>query len=297
MTNENYYKSAKLNTIKLNDVSIGLREFGAGEALILIHGFPTHGYTWRKILPQLVQKYKCYVVDLPGLGDSEWSKNTNFKSEAQASYVLELIEKKNIQKCSIIAHDSGATVARVIALEHPNLVNNLILINTEMPHHRPPWIPFYQTVGLWPFVPNVIRFSLNQSWFIQSPMGLKEAYSDKSMLLQPENLNPYIEPLIRSQKKAIGAFKYLKGIDWKVIDKFEETHRQIKAKTLLVWGEDDKTFPIKYAKKMVEQFDGNGELIKIKNASLLPHEEKSEVVGEAIMSFLKKSKSKNKLIY
>lgn len=285
---DNFYKTANLKLREIQNAFIGLREFGKGDEVFLIHGFPTHGYTWRKILPVISEKHKCNVVDLPGLGDSKWTEKTDFSSESQANYLIELIESMNIKECSLIAHDSGATVARVIAIKKPDLIKKLILINTEIPNHRPPWISFYQKVGLLPFMPDLIRVALRWNWFIKSPMGFREAYSDKSMFDKPENLGPYMNPLIQSKHKTIGAFKYLKGIDWKVVDEFQKTHQSIKADTLLIWGESDKTFPLDHAKKMISQFSGHCQIKEIRGASLLPHEEKGEQVSELILEFLEK---------
>ena len=280
------YKSIPLEKVKIEDVAIGLRQLGTGKDLIFIHGFPTHGYTWRKLIPDLSKKFRCSILDLPGLGDSEWSDKTDFKSAAQARYILKLLEQKSIQKFSLIAHNSGATIARVIAIKHPEKVENLILLNTEIPNHRPPWIPFYQKTGLLPLVPSIIRQLLKQSWFVKSQMCLKEAYADKSLLDDKTNINPYLKPVIESHDKAVGAFKYLKGIDWKVIDEFEKTHPKIKANTLLIWGENDKTFPIELAQKMTNQFSCKHKFITLKNASLLPHEEKPKKVISAISEFI-----------
>lgn len=287
MNDKDRYYNSELTFISIEDVQIGLRQFGSGYDVVFIHGFPTHGYTWRKIIPKISQTHKCHVVDLPGLGDSKWEKTSKFDSTSQAHYVIALIEHLKIQKCSLIAHDSGATVARIIAIERPDLVEKLVLINTEIPHHLPPWIPFYQKTGLLPLVPNIIRFALKQSWFIKSRMGFSEAYSDKTLLNNPENLGPYLNPLIQSQAKTIGAFKYLRGIDWKVIDQFKTTHQNIKADTLFIWGEDDRTFPVELGYKMIDQFNENCEFVRVANASLLPHEEKSEEVGQIITQFLK----------
>lgn len=283
---DKFYLSAELQSKEFDNCSIGYRQFGNGKDILMIHGFPTHGYTWRKIIPKISEKYKCHVLDLPGLGDSKWTKKTNFSSQSHANRIIQYIDEINIDKCSLIAHNSGATIARVIAIYRPKLIDKLILINTELPNHRPPWIPFYQKTGLLPLVPEIIRIALKQKWFINSAMGFKEAYSDKSMLKNPDNLNPYIKPIISSKARIIGAFKYLQGIDWKLIDGFQNNHKKIKAKTLFVWGEDDKTFPIKYAKSMMEQFNNNCEFKAIRNASLLPHEEKSEEVSKDIIEFL-----------
>ena len=282
------YKNIPLQQIKMEDVTVGLRQIGSGDNLIFIHGFPTHGYTWRKIIPKLAAHFKCHILDLPGLGNSKWTAKTDFKSEAQARYIIRLLEKMRIDKYSLIAHDSGATIARAIAINQNKSVQNLILLNTEIPNHRPPWIPFYQKIGLLPTVPSIIRYLLQQKWFVKSPMGFKELYADKSMLDEPSNLAPYLTPIIHSNHKAIGAFRYLKGINWKLIDDFKHLHKKIEARTLFLWGEKDKTFPIKLGKQMVEQFSSEVDFISIKNASLLPHEEKPNEVISEILKFVKK---------
>jgi len=244
-----YYKLA-LQKVRIEDVTIGLRQFGEGDNMVFIHGFPTHGYTWRKLLPRLSKQFKCCILDLPGLGDSEWTNKTNFSSRYQSAYIVKLLKELGISEYSIIAHNSGATIARYIALTQQEKVKNLIILNTEIPNHRPPWIPFYQKIGLLPTVTTVIRFLLKQKWFIKSSMGFKELYSDKSMLDNESNISPYLHPVVNSQHKAIGAFKYLKGIDWELVDEFKFLHAEIKARTLILWGENDKTFPVELGKKM-----------------------------------------------
>jgi len=278
------YQSIALQKIKIEDVTIGVRQIGNGDNLVFIHGFPTHGYTWRKLIPQLSKYFKCHILDLPGLGSSEWSEKTDFKSKAQARYIINLLEKLRIEKYSLIAHNSGATIARVIAIEEK--VDNLIILNTEIPFHRPPWIPFYQRVGLLPAIPAIIRVLLKQNWFIKSSMGFKELYYDKSMLEDKLNISPYINPVVSSQLKTIGAFKYLKGIDWELVDEFKNSHSKITARTLMLWGEKDKTFPMKLGKQMVNQFSSEVDFVVIKNASLLPHEEKPDEVIREILKFI-----------
>ena len=280
------YRSIPLKKIQIEDVTIGLRQIGNGENLVFIHGFPTHGYTWRKIVPILSKKFRCHILDLPGLGDSNWSESTDFKSSSQARYVIKLLKNEKVMNYSLIAHNSGATIAREIAIQEQEKVKNLICLNTEIPNHRPPWIPFYQAIGLFPIVPYVVRKLFRQNWFVKSSMGFKELYTNKAMLDEEVNIGPYLKPVINSKKKTIGAFRYLKGIDWKLIDDFKELHKEIKANVLFLWGEDDKTFPIKLGREMTSQFKSKIKFITIKCASLLPHEEKPDEVADGILQFI-----------
>ena len=280
------YKNIPLQSIPVNDVSFGYRQIGKGEDLVFIHGFPTHGYTWRKILPKLSKYFKCHILDMPGLGDSDWSRNSNLNIDIQAKNAFHLLYEMGIKKFSLIAHDSGGTIARIMAIKHQNEINNLILINTEIPTHRPPFIELYQRVSRLPFSSYYFQNKLSQIRFVKSSMGFRHAYSDRKMLDNDENLGPYLNPLIKSNRKIKGAFKFLRGIDWKLIDEFYRTHAKIKANVLFIWGKNDKTFPIELGIEMAKQFESKLEFRTIENASLLPHEEKPEMVSDEIIKFM-----------
>lgn len=280
------YHNIPLKSIKINDVTFGYRTIGKGEDLVFIHGFPTHGYTWRKLLATLSEKFRCHIIDLPGLGDSKWSKNSNLNIDVQAKNASELLSGLGINNFNLIAHNSGGTIARIMAINLKQKIKNLILINTEIPNHRPPFIELYQKVSKIPFASKFFQIKLNQIRFVKSAMGFKQAYTDRSMLDKEENLGPYLSPLINSTQKIKGAFKFLRGIDWKIIDGFEETHAQIKANVLLIWGENDKTFPVELGKKMALQFKSKVKFSIIENASLLPHEEKPDLVSREIMQYI-----------
>ena len=281
------YKNIPFKSIKVNDVSFGYRQIGEGEDLVFIHGFPTHGYTWRKILPKLSKYFKCHILDMPGLGDSDWSKNTNLNIDIQAKNAYQLLSGMGIKQFSLLAHDSGGTIARILAIKHQHEIKNLILINTEIPAHRPPFIKLYQRVSRLPFSSYYFRNKLSQIRFVKSSMGFRQAYTDRTMLDKEENLGPYLNPLIKSNKKIKGAFKFLRGIDWKLIDEFSHTHAKIKAKVLFIWGKNDKTFPIELGIEMAKQIKSEMEFKTIDNASLLPHEEKPEMVSDEIIKFMK----------
>tara|TARA_R110000751_G_scaffold307727_1_gene430812 strand:+ start:2036 stop:2791 length:756 start_codon:yes stop_codon:yes gene_type:complete len=246
-----------------------------------------HGYTWRKLLPTLAQTFSCYVIDLPGLGDSDWSAKTDFSFEAQARRLCLLFTRLNLDDYAIVAHDTGATRARMVALEQPERIKKLAIINTEIPQHRPPWITFYQRCAKLPGSAGVFQTLLRSPAFLRSSMGLGQFYSDSALLREAENIRPYIEPLTTSNKRIRGMLGYLMGIQWSVVDGLQSRHRDIQAEVLLLWGEDDKTFPVELAEAMRQQFSGGCALVRIKRASLLPHEEQPEVVLGHLMPFLR----------
>lgn len=281
-----FYATAAIQYHKIDDATIAVRTFGEGPPIVFIHGFIVHGYTWRKILPVLAKNYTCHVVDMPGFGNSKWTSKTDFSFTAQAKRLNILFKKLNLESYNILAHDTGASIARILAYTHPDKIKKLILINTEIPNHRPPFIPMHQFLAKLPLANFIFRTLLKVDFIVHSPLLLNQFFYDKSLLKNEATLAAYLNPLKHSKNKMFGMLGYLKGIDWKIVDGFSDKHKNIKAETLILWGENDKTFPVALAENMSKQFSGKCTFIRIPSASLMPHEEKPEEILKHAIPFL-----------
>lgn len=282
-----YYRTAAPRLIECGDAAIALRSYGTGPALLLVHGFPTSSFTWRKVLPALAKSFTCHAVDLPGLGDSRWDEASDLSFTGQVRRLAMLAEQLGLDRFGLLAHDTGATLARHLALALPDRVTRLALINTEIPGHRPPWIPQHQLASALPGAPWIFKALMSSRVFRRSPAGLAGLYYDKTLLDDPEILNAYVRPLTTSTHAVGGALRYLRGIQWNLVDELKSKHSQITAPTLLLWGRDDPTFPVALAAKMAEQFMPPARLVEIGQARLLPHEERPAEVLEGLLPFLK----------
>jgi pimeloyl-ACP methyl ester carboxylesterase len=159
-----------------------------------------------------------------------------------------------------------------------------VLINTEMPHHRPPWIPLYQVLMRVPGTLEAFKLLLQSDAFLRSPMGFGGCFNDMR-LIEGEFGEHFVAPLVRSPSQRDGMRRYLRGAKWAPVDALERDHARIKMPVELVWGADDPTFPVALARKMAAQFP-DARLVEIPGARLLVHEEKPEEVGRTIMEFL-----------
>jgi len=287
--NADFYRSAAVEHHDAGDAALAVRRFGSGPAVVFIHGFPTHGYTWRFVLPELAQRFTCYTIDLAGLGDSRFDRRTDFRFTAQARRVSRVLAKLGIERCALVAHDTGATIARLVALSEPKRVVRQAIINTEIPGHRPPWIPLYCMTANLPGAGLSFGPLLRSQWYLRSSMGFGAFYSDHSLFDDPTRLGPYVDPVLRSKERMRGMLGYLAGIEWDVVDGLRERHATLAGPTLLVWGEDDVTFPVARAERMVSEFGGRARLVRIPHASLMPHEERPDVVLGHLVPFLEEA--------
>lgn len=280
-----FYFSTPLRKVKLNDATLGLRQYGQGPALLLVHGFPLYGFTWRHLLPTLANHFTCYVPDLAGKGESEWDENTDFTFDGQAARLKQLMEQLGVVRYAVMAQDTGATIARCLALIDPARVSKLVLFNTEIPYHRPPWIQLFQSAIRLPGALSSFRLSMSSRLYRRSGMGFGGCFTDLD-LLDGEFHQYTVQPLLDSPRRMEGVLHYLGGITWPVVDALAENHRKISAPVLLVWGEDDPTFPLEHARPMVAQFADCRGLLIVPETKLLLYEEKPAEVLEKTLPFL-----------
>jgi pimeloyl-ACP methyl ester carboxylesterase len=95
-------------------------------------------------VPQLSQRFTCYAFDLVGLGDSRSSDDVDYASPGQAAVMQQALRALGVTSYALLGNDTGGWVARELGLRDGDRVTHLALTNTEIPHHRPPWIPLYQ---------------------------------------------------------------------------------------------------------------------------------------------------------
>jgi len=275
----------ELHHFEYQDASIAYRVIGEGSALVLVPGWPVFGYTWRNVVPLLSKHLTCYVLDMPGLGASKWNDKADLGWPSQAKRLVALITHLQLNNPSIIAQNSGGAIARLVALELKSKLKNLILINTEVPHHRPPWIPLYQTMSKLPLATIGFRMLMKSSLFRKSSMGFKGFYYNTALIDDPTYILPYINPLLQSSHKLKGAMRFLVGCDLSIVDNMEKSHAEIAANILLLWGKNDPTFPINEGRKLEKQFR-QCTFVEIEKAGLMPHEEHPEQIAKEVLQFL-----------
>jgi len=259
------------------------RRYGSGPPLLLIHGFPLSGFTWRKLLPELARHHTCYVPDLPGLGETEWTEPTDFTWHGQARGLKGLADQLGLARYSVLGHDTGGTFARCLALADGARIDRLGIVNSEIPGHRPPWIPLYQALMHVPGTLAGFNVLLRSRIFLRSAMGFGGCFNDLS-LLDGDFHEHFVAPLLNQPRRMEGLRSYLRDLKWDVVDGFAHDHAQLTMPVRLIWGADDPTFPIGLARQMTGQLP-RSTLVEVAGAKLLPHEEKPADVARAWLEF------------
>lgn len=106
---------------------------GAGPPLLLLHGHPQTHLTWHKVGPDLARRFTVVATDLRGYGDSEKlpgdPAHANYSKRAMAADQIAVMAALGFDRFDVVAHDRGARVAHRMALDHPDRVARLVLLD------------------------------------------------------------------------------------------------------------------------------------------------------------------------
>jgi haloacetate dehalogenase len=106
---------------------------GSGPPLLLLHGHPQTHLTWHKVAPVLAQRFTVVATDLRGYGDSAkpagGGDHEAYSKRAMATDQVAVMRHFGFDRFAIIGHDRGARVAHRLALDHPDAVTRLALLD------------------------------------------------------------------------------------------------------------------------------------------------------------------------
>jgi pimeloyl-ACP methyl ester carboxylesterase len=118
-----------------NSVKIHYASIGGGPLIVMIHGFPDFWYSWRNQMAGLSDQYQVVAIDQRGYNLSDKPKGVeNYDIKLLVGDVIAVIRHLGKDKAIIVGHDWGGLVAWQLAMNSPQYVDKLIILN--LPHPR-----------------------------------------------------------------------------------------------------------------------------------------------------------------
>lgn len=119
--------------VDVDGVRIHAVRGGAGPPVLLLHGFPQSHVMWRRIAPELAREHTVVAADLRGYGDSDrpdaGADHAGYAFRAMAADQVGLMAAFGFDRFTVIGHDRGARVTHRMALDHPDRVERLALLD------------------------------------------------------------------------------------------------------------------------------------------------------------------------
>lgn len=118
-----------------NGVKIHYAKMGSGPLIVMIHGFPDYWYTWRDQMEGLADRFTVVAMDQRGYNLSDKPAGVeNYDMRLLVGDVVAVITHVGQSKAIVVGHDWGGVVAWQVAMNVPQVVDRLIILN--LPHPR-----------------------------------------------------------------------------------------------------------------------------------------------------------------
>jgi haloacetate dehalogenase len=120
-------------TIQTTETTIAVRHKGSGPAVLLLHGYPQTHVMWHLVAPRLAEHYTVVCADLRGYGDSGKPASDDahgpYSKRVMAREQIEVMAHLGFERFAVVGHDRGGRCAYRLALDHPERVWALSLLD------------------------------------------------------------------------------------------------------------------------------------------------------------------------
>jgi haloacetate dehalogenase len=119
--------------VDAGETTIFIRRKGVGPPLLLLHGFPQTHVMWHRVAPVLAEDFTVICADLHGYGASgKFRSGTGYEPYSKSASALDMVRMMEVQgftRFSVAGHDRGGRVAYRLALDHPDRLERVALLD------------------------------------------------------------------------------------------------------------------------------------------------------------------------
>jgi epoxide hydrolase 4 len=266
-------------------------EAGEGPLVVLLHGFPEFWRSWRFQIPALAAAgFRVVAPDMRGY-------NTSSKPAGVAAYdmdvlsadVRDLIRERGAERALLAGHDWGAAVAWGTAMNHPEVVERLAILNVPHPRRmlhglrtlrqlRRSWYMFaFQLPGIPEAGLRAGRF-----WFMRRVFNVEP----RPGAFPPEEIAHYVEAW--SQPGALTAMvNYYRAALRQTPGRASARMRVVQAPTRVIWGERDVHLGAELAEPDRADVPNLERVVRLPSASHWVQHDEPERVTELLLEFFR----------
>lgn len=119
----------KRNYMRVDSWHLHYVDEGEGETVMLFHACPQWSFSYRKLIASLSRKYRVIVPDLLGFGLSDKPEDFDYMLNSYIFLLEEFIQNLSLSRINIVGHGWGGTIAMGFAVQHPNMISSVVMMN------------------------------------------------------------------------------------------------------------------------------------------------------------------------
>lgn len=267
------YAGSPSQFAKIDGMDVHYRVQGQGDFLLLLHGTASSLHTWEKWVQILADSFTVVTVDLPAFGLTGPNSTNDYTTKTYNHFINQLADYIGMDSFHIAGNSLGGYISWNYALDYPDRVNKLILIDAA-------GFPT-ESVALFKLIKNPVLGPLLSKVSVKSLVkkNMEEVYYDDSKI-SDALVQRYFDMSLREGNRTALRSRVLRR-ETSRVDLLE----QIKCPTLIMWGEQDLWIPFEHAALFQEAISGS-QVVSYSNAGHVPMEELPEESAADAMRFL-----------
>jgi pimeloyl-ACP methyl ester carboxylesterase len=273
-----------LHTVDVKGQRLAYLDVGQGPPVILIHGFGGSMWQWEHQQTPLSSEFRVITPDLIGSGLSA-KPDIEYRPDQTLDYFLGFMDALQIPQAALVGNSMGAGLAIGMALAHPDRVSRLVLIGGLPAHVRerltspsiqraldtpaPSWLASF---GNWLFGGLMIESVLKE--IVHDPALLTPAVIERS---NRNRQRPGVMAPLMTVRDTLPLWE----------SGFAKRIGEIQHPTLIVWGEEDRVFPLQVGEELQRTIRESA-LVRIPDAGHIPQWERPDLANRAMIDFLRR---------
>ncbi len=271
------YTNQHSRFLVINNHLVHYRDEGAGAVpIVCLHGAFSSLHTFNSWAKNLTDEFRLIRYDLPGFGLTGPNYTDDYTIATHVNYLAELLDILNIEECYLVGSSLGGWVAWEFALQYPNRVKKLLLIDSAG-FLEPDSVPTPFLMARIPLADKVMKMVIQRETvdvFLRQVYHNQDKITDRlidryyDLFAQAGNQNAFVKLVNQRFKDHTRRLRYLD------------------IPTLIMWGEEDKWLPVKNADRFLRLIP-NAEGIIYQYVGHVPMEEIPKQTAQDFREFLR----------
>ncbi|MEX2246573.1 MAG: alpha/beta hydrolase [Dehalococcoidia bacterium] len=278
--------------VTVNGIKLHYVRQGAGDPLLLIHGWPGFWFEWHMNIGPLAQQYDVIVPDMRGFAYSDKPDvppEEGYTDVVFAEDLRALCDFYHFEKVRIVTHDFGAVWVQRFARMYPERVEKLVMFDPPYAGIGTRWFQLPQIFQSWyqifhqqPWAEDLVGSSREATEIYLR--HFLSAWSANKDLWTDDEIEAYVEAY--SQPGALrGGFNCYRAA-FRGFGQAGPGTAKVTPKTLVLWGDGDSILPYEWSDKLGDTFE-DFTLKKIEGAGHFMMREAPDRVNAEILAFMK----------
>lgn len=276
------FERIPIHTVTVQEQRIAYLDVGTGPPVILIHGFGGSMWQWEHQQHALAEHFRVLTLDLPGSGLSD-KPDIEYRPDQMVDFFVGFMDALEIAHATLVGNSMGAGLAIAMTLEHPARVAKLVLIGG---------LP--QQIMQKLTSPSIRRALETRApaWLISLGNRLFGGLMTESVLREivhdPALLTPAVIERANRNRRRPGLISPLLAAQhalplWE--SGFALRIGAVTHPTLVIWGEEDRVFPITVGEELHRTISGS-QFVRIPHAGHLPQWERPGLVNRSLIAYI-----------